>query len=66
MIVHRCIEIHPKDCVGWIINFATSITRNFSEYGIRCPCKNCKNKKFLHPYAVTMHLLHKGFIKYLC
>jgi len=19
MIVHRCIEIHPKDCGGWII-----------------------------------------------
>jgi len=49
------------------INFATSIPRNFTDGGIRCPCKKCKNKKFLHQDIVTMHLLTKGFIEdYLC
>ena len=74
MIVHGCIGTHPKDCGGWIIvtascfiNFATSIPRNFTDGGIRCPYRNCKNKKFLHPDVITMHLLIKGFIEdYLC
>jgi len=49
------------------INFATSIMRNISGGGIRCLCRRYKNKKFLHPDVVTMHLLHKGFMKdYLC
>ena len=49
------------------INFATSIPINFSGGSIRCPYKKCKNKTFLHPGAVTMHLLHKWFTKdYLC
>jgi hypothetical protein len=49
------------------INFATSISRNFTNSGIRCPCKKCKNKKFLHPDVVMMHLLSKGFMEdYLC
>jgi hypothetical protein len=49
------------------INFATSIPRNFTNSGIRCPCRKCKNKKFLHPDVVTMHLLSKGFMEdYLC
>jgi len=53
--------------VQGFINFATSILRNFSGGGIRCPCRKCKNKKYLHPNIVTMHLLHKGFMKdYLC
>jgi hypothetical protein len=42
------------------INFAISILRNFSGGSIRCPCRKCKNKKYLHPDVVTMHLLHKG------
>ena len=74
MIVHGCIEIHHKDCGGWIIvtgfgfiNFATSIPRNFTGGGIRCPCRKCENKKYLHPNVVMMHLLHKGFMEnYLC
>ena len=49
------------------INFATSISRNFSGDGIKCPYRRCKNKKFLHPDVVTMHLLHKRFMEdYLC
>jgi len=49
------------------INYATSIPRNISGGGIRCPCRRYKNKKFLHLDVVTMHLLHKGFMeKYLC
>jgi hypothetical protein len=53
--------------VQGFINFAISILRTFSEGGIRCPSRRCKNKKFLHPDVVTMHLLHKGFMEnYLC
>jgi hypothetical protein len=49
-------------------NFTTSIMRNISGGGIRCPCRRCKNKKFLHPYIVTMYLLKKKrFMEdYLC
>jgi hypothetical protein len=39
--------------------FTTSIMRNISGGDIRCPCRRCKNKKFLHPYIVTMYLLQK-------
>jgi len=53
--------------VQGFINFATSIPRNFTGGGIRCPCRKCQNKKYLHPDAVTMHLLHKGFMEnYQC
>jgi hypothetical protein len=49
--------------VQGLINFATSILRNFSRCGIRCQCRKCKNKKYLHPDVVTMHLLHKRFME---
>jgi hypothetical protein len=53
--------------VQGFINFTTSILKFFSGGGIRCSYKKCKNKKFLHPDDVKMHLLHKGFMKdYLC
>ena len=53
--------------VQGFINFATSIPRNFTKGGIRCPCRKCENKKYLHPDVVMMHLLHKGFMEnYLC
>jgi hypothetical protein len=53
--------------VQGFINFATSILRNFIDGGIRCPCRKCKNLKFLHQDVVTMHLLTKGFMEdYLC
>jgi len=53
--------------VQGFINFTTSIPRNFTDGGIRCPCRKCKNKKFLHSDVVTMHLLTKRFIKdYMC
>jgi len=45
------------------INFTTSIPINFTGDGIRCSCKKCQNKKYLHPNVVTMHLLHKGFME---
>jgi len=49
------------------INFIIFISRNFTEGSIRCPCSKCKNKKFLHPNVVTMHLLTKRFMEdYLC
>ena len=53
--------------VQGFINFATSIPWNFTDGGIRCPCRKCKNLKFLHQDVVTMHLLTKGFMEdYLC
>jgi len=53
--------------VQGFINFATPISRNFTDGGIRCPCRKCKNLKFLHQDVVTMHLLTKGFMQdYLC
>jgi hypothetical protein len=45
------------------IDFATSIPRNFTYGGIRCLCRKCKNKKFMHQDVVTMHLLTKRFIE---
>jgi len=49
------------------INFATSIPRNFSGGGIKCPYMKCKNKKYLHSDVVTIYPLHKGFMEdYLC
>ena len=49
--------------VRGFINFATSILINFTGGGIRCPCRMCQNKKYLHPDVVMMHLLHKGFVE---
>jgi len=42
--------------VQGFINFATSIPRNFTGCDIRCPCRKCQNKKYLHPDVVMMHL----------
>jgi hypothetical protein len=47
--------------VKGFINFATAITRNFTDGGIRCPYRKYKNKKFMNQDVVTMHLLTKGF-----
>jgi len=53
--------------VQGFINFATSIPRNFSGGSSRCPCRKCKNKKYLHLDVITIHLLHKRFMEdYLC
>jgi hypothetical protein len=53
--------------VQGFINFTTSISRNFTDGGIRCPCRKCKKLKFSHQDVVTMHLLTKGFNEdYLC
>jgi hypothetical protein len=41
--------------VSSFINF-TTISRNFSEGGIRCPCKRCKNKKFLHQVMLSVFI----------
>jgi len=49
--------------VQGFINFTTSIPMNFTDGGIRCPCRKCKNKKFMHQDVITMHLLTKGFMK---
>jgi len=53
--------------VQGFINFATSIPKNFTGCGIRCPCRKCQNQKYLHPDVVMMHFLHKGFMEnYRC
>jgi hypothetical protein len=39
------------------INYALSNLKNISGDDIRCPCKRYKNKKFLNPNVVKMHLL---------
>ena len=45
--------------VQGFINYALSNPKNISGEGIRYPCKRCKNKNFLDPNIVTMHLLQK-------
>ena len=53
--------------VQGFINFATFIPINFIGSSIRCPCRKCENKKYLHLDVVMIHFLHKGFMKnYLC
>jgi hypothetical protein len=53
--------------VQCFINYTLSNLRNISGDSIRYPCKRCKNKKFLDPDVVTMHILQKGFMKkYMC
>jgi hypothetical protein len=49
--------------VQGFINFTTSIPKKFTGCGIRCSCRKCQNKKYLHPDIVLMHLLHKGFME---
>jgi hypothetical protein len=41
------------------INYGLSNLKNISGSDIRYPCKIGKNKKFLDPDAVIMHLLQK-------
>jgi len=53
--------------VQGFVNYALSNPRNISGGSIRCPCKTCKNKKFLDPDVVMIHLLQKRFMeRYLC
>jgi hypothetical protein len=75
MIVHGCIEIHPKDCKGLIIvtGFRVLLISQhlFSEILLEAVlgvhAGSVKIKKYLHPDVVIMHLLHKWFIEnYQC
>jgi hypothetical protein len=56
-MMNYCNEIES------FINYAPSNSMNISRGGIRCPRKSCKNKKFLNPYVVMMHLLQKKIHK---
>jgi hypothetical protein len=49
--------------VQGFINYVTSNPRNITGGNIMCSFKRCKNKKFLDPDIVTIHLLHKGFME---
>jgi hypothetical protein len=75
MIVHGCIEIHPKDCRGWIIVTGFRVLlisqhlfpKILLEAVLGVHAGSVKIKKYLHPDIVMMHLLHKGFMEdYLC
>ena len=73
MIVHGCIGTHPKDYGGWIIvtGFRVLLISQhlFPEILLEAvyPCRKCQNKKYLHSYVATMHLLYKGFVEnYQC
>ena len=53
--------------VQGFINYALSNTRYIRRGNIICLCKRCKNKEFLDPDVITMHLLQKKFIeRYMC
>ena len=64
MIVHGCIEIHPKDC-GWIIvtGFRVLLISQhlFPEILLEAVLgvHTCQNKKYLYLDVLMIHLLHK-------
>jgi hypothetical protein len=75
MIVHGCIEVHPKDCRGWIIVTGFRVLlisqhlfpKILLETVLGVHVGSVKIKKYLHLDVVMMHLLHKGFMEdYLC
>ena len=45
------------------INYAISNMKNINGGGIRCPCKMCKNKKFINLNVIMRHLLSKRLMK---
>jgi len=49
--------------VKGFINYTLSNLRKISGGDIRCSCKRYKNKKFIKPNVVIIHLLHKRFMK---
>jgi len=74
MIVHGCIEIHPKDCRGWIIVTGFRVLlisqhlflKILLEAVLGVHAGSVKIKKYLHLDVVMMHLLHKGFMEITC
>jgi len=55
--------------VQGFIDYTLSNSRNINGDNIKYLCKRCKNKKFLNPDVVTMHILYikKRFIeRYMC
>jgi hypothetical protein len=53
--------------VQGFINYTKSNPRNINGGDIKCSYKRCKNKNFLDPDVVSMHLLQKRFLeKYMC
>ena len=75
MIIHGCIEIHHKDCRGWIIVMGFRVLlilqhlfrEILMEAVLGVHAESVKIKKYMHPDIVMMHLLHKGFMEnYLC
>ena len=75
MIIHECIEIHPKGCGWWIIVMEFRILL-ITHYLIRkilvegvldVHARGVKIKKFPDLNIVTMHFLQKEFmVKYMC
>ena len=48
------------------INYTPSNLKNISEYGIRCPYKKYKNKKFFDPNVTKHHLQKNIHEKNIC
>jgi hypothetical protein len=67
MIIHGCIEIHPKDCGGWVIviRFKVLLIMHYLireilvEAVLDVYASGVKKKKFLDSTIVMMHLLQK-------
>jgi hypothetical protein len=75
MMIHECIEVHPKDYRGWIIVMGFRvllitlhlIREILVKAVLDVHARGVQIKKFFDLNVVTMHLLHKGFIKeFLC
>ena len=69
MIVHKCIEIHPKGCGGWIIimEFRVLLIIQYliqeilEEVVLDVHARGVKIKKKIGPHVLTMHLIQKRF-----
>jgi hypothetical protein len=65
MIVHGCIEIHSKGCLGWIIvmRFRVLLITHYLiqkilvEAILDIHVRGVKIKKILNPDVITMHFL---------
>jgi len=67
MIIHGCLEIHPKGCVEWIIiiGFKILLITHYLILEILVQAvldihlRGVKIKKYFNPDVVTMYLLQK-------
>jgi hypothetical protein len=61
-IVDNELSHEYMDIVESFIEFAMTSVITVDPIGwIRCPCKICKNNRFVEPHVVRHHLYKKGF-----